>query len=182
MGFLNEFFKTLLQTVEETIGLVAMFAVFLATGNFLLAGLIGLVVFEIEAILDKLSRGVPAFAAIGVTQIVVVTETVFWLVSFFLIQRFGAVAAGAFLTVTMILQHTWEDNLAHNRATFSPFVSAEMIPHSTLEGVIAGGAWLYVANGDAGLMGVEQAVLAIVLLIVGLGPEHVLGRRLALAP
>ena len=182
MGFVTEFFKTLLQTLEETIGLIAMFAIFLATGSFLLAGLVGLVVFEIEAILDKLARNAPPFADLLRTQVVVVTETVFWLVSFFLIQQFGAVATGAFLTITMVFQHTWEDNLAHNRGIFSPFASAEMIPHSTIEGVIAGGAWLYVANGDAGLVGVEQAILAAVLLIVGLGVEHVLGRRLALAP
>lgn len=182
MLFLKELFKTLLQTVEELIGLVAMFAAFQLTGSVVLAGVIGLVVFEIEAALDKVARGAPPFGNLGLTQVVVVTETVWWLVSFVLIGALGAVAAGAFLTVTMVLQHTWEDNLAHGRGLFRPFVNLETVPASVLEGVIAGGAWLYVASGQAGVTGAEQVILAVLLLYLGLGPEHVLGRRLALAP
>jgi hypothetical protein len=182
MQFLNELLKTLLQTFEELVGLVAMFAVVQLTGSLLLGAVIGLVVFEIEAALDKLARGVPPLGNLGLTQVVVATETVWWIVSFVLIDGFGPVAAGALLTVTMVFQHTWEDNLAHHRGLFAPFVNLETLPASVLEGVIAGGAWLYVASGQAGVTGVEQIVLAVLLLYVGLGPEHVLGRRLALAP
>lgn len=176
--FVEEAITVFLQSVEEAVGLIVSFILFTLFG--LPAATIALLVtFEIEAILDKLARDRPAFERFGATQIVVATESVWWLLSFLLIDV-SAVLAGVFLVVTMVFQHTWEDNLAHGRGTFTPFVDLEMVPHSLIEGVIAGGLWLYVASGQAGLPVVAQQILAAVLLIVALDVEHVLGRRLAL--
>ncbi len=186
MQFLNDFVRTLIQTVVEIVVLVAMFA-FWMQGNIPVVIVIGLVGFFLESIADKAARSVPIFGSLVPTIVLVVTETVEWIVAFLIFdalpQNFlAALGAGTFLFAIMIFQHTWEDNVAHGRGIFSPIVDFKTVPPSELEGIVAGGVWLYVASGVAGLVGLEQILVAVVLLFFGLSVEHALGHRLAVTP